>query len=52
MPKPGYLPGHRLHTHAITDPGHAHTENRDATYTQNATTASATTGISIVAAKG
>jgi|YelNatPaOPRAMG01_1025707.scaffolds.fasta_scaffold24308_9 hypothetical protein len=52
MPKPGYLAGHRVHTHDITDPGHTHTENLAATYTQNASTASATTGVSVKAAQG
>ena len=30
---------------SISDPGHTHTENTAAAYTQNATTASATTGV-------
>jgi len=39
--------GRHPHDHSVTDPKHTHTENTAASYTQNATTASAATGISI-----
>lgn len=29
MPKPGYLPGHRTHTHTVTVAGHTHSVTID-----------------------
>ena len=52
MPIPGYLPGHRVHTHEVADAGHRHTENLAETYTKDATTAPATTGIVVKAVQG
>jgi hypothetical protein len=52
MPIPGYLPGHRVHTHGVLDTGHTHTENLAESYTKDATTASATTGIVVKAVQG